>query len=233
MPRILLLALAAAAALLLGAAPAIAASTPPATAHVATFDECDPDLDLDCDEWEDDEDWDDEWTDDEEWCDDEWIDDEEWDDEDLASVSTSDDDEWIDDEELCDWEDEADEELPPVVSKLKATPKRGRGVRVDVRFRLDRAGDVELRLERIDGSKAKASGGCARKKARKAKRCAAKPVALHGTITLTGRDGVNETTLRTWKGKRLAPGSYRLTVTPTAAGADEAQATFKLKPRKR
>jgi hypothetical protein len=225
-PHLLLLALL---ALALGAAPALAAAPAPSST-VVTTDPGDEWEDWgDEDEWDDDEClasdddacWEDEdlcWSEDEEWSDedpgDEWGDEEEWGDE----------DEW--DEE---WDEECDEEVvaPPVVSTLRATPER-RG-RLRIAFQLDRAGDVTLALQRV-GGRGKASRACAKPARRGAKAprraCVAAPT---GTVTVAGRSGANATTLKRWNGRRLAPGTYRLTATPTAEGAREATTTFTLR----
>lgn len=169
---------------------------------------------------------------------DDWSEDEDWGDDDLTAASATSDDDWADDS--C---DEAADEPAPLVTKLRATPARhGRDLRVQVRFRLDRAGDVALKLERVGGaarsshrctapartSRAAAGKGKGKKDKSKAKRCSSDSVALSGTMSVAGRAGKNATTLRRWKGRPLAPGSYRLTVTPDAAGARSAKTTFKV-----
>jgi hypothetical protein len=56
-------------------------------------------------------------------------------------------------------------------------------------------------------------------KNRKHRRCT-RPVALPGTLTLTGKQGTDTFTFNgRLGGHRLGPGSYQLTATPTASGA--------------
>ncbi len=167
--------------------------------------------------------WEDDWSDDSG-------------DDDLAAVSATDDD-YGDDDWSDDSCDEAEAEPAPLVTKLRATSARqGRDLRVQVRFRLDRAGDVSLTLERVGGTArssrrcaapARAGGHGKSHDKKKGKNCA-RTVALSGTMSVAGHAGKNATTLRRWKGRRLAPGSYRLTVTPVADGARSAKATFKV-----
>ncbi len=131
--------------------------------------------------------------------------------------------------------DEADAEVaPPRVSKLHATVAQVRHGRVVlVAFKLDQDGKVTLALTQV-GARSSARCAATPAKARHrahAKRRAACPraVAPSGTLSFSGHAGANQTTLRRWKGRALAPGSYRLTVTPLADGAQSATATFKLR----
>jgi len=156
------------------------------------------------------------------------------------------DDDWGDDwgdedpgeeagESTCDEDPATSEHVaPPLISDLHASDARGSRVRVD--FRLDRAGHIILTLKRT-GQPGKANRRCA-KPARAAKRRAAgKPsnacgsrVAVRGALSIAGRSGANATTLRRWNGQPLAPGAYRLTATPDAAGGRGASTTFTLRP---
>ena len=80
-----------------------------------------------------------------------------------------------------------------------------------VSFRLDRGSRVTLTLQRLGG----------------AARASRRPLALRGTVGLSGRRGENATTLRRWKGRALQAGRYRLTATP--AGGRAATADFTLR----
>lgn len=241
MPRTLLLALLTVAALIFGAAPALAAS-PAATVsstHAATPSSADDEYvdDVEGDDY-DDEEYDDESDDDacgdacyeddggDPCMEDDWADDEDVGDDEVASTATDDD--------VAD--DSCDETAPaaapaPRVSKLHATPARHGHAAIQVRFRLDRAGDLALTLERV-GAGARSSRRCAAvlhasrsKGPAKGKRCASN-TTLPGTMSFAGHAGKNATTLRRWQGKPLAPGAYRLIVTPVADGAISAKAPF-------
>lgn len=242
MPRTLLLALLTVAALIFGAAPALAAS-PAATAsstYSATTASADDEYvdDVDGDDYADEE-YDDEGDD---ACDDacyedddggdpcmedDWVDDENVGDDEVASTAT--DDDAADDS--CDETDPAAAPAPRV-SKLHAAPARHGHAAIQVRFRLDRAGDLALTLERV-GAGARSSRRCAAVPPHasrstghaKGKRCASN-TTLPGTMSFTGHAGKNATTLRRWQGKPLAPGAYRLVVTPVADGAISAKAPF-------
>jgi hypothetical protein len=236
MPRLALLI--AAFALLLGAAAAQAAPVPAVapTAHAAQddagFDDeaCAPEEDACLDEeWDDDEAWDEQLA-----CEDDWADDEDWLDEDEALAG--------DEEAIADAETSAesatddacaDEETvvaPDLTALTTAVAGEGRRLRVTVGFRLDQPGRVELTLARV-GAAASKRAACPRgARAAAAKRAdRACPRTLPGKVTVVGRAGANAHELRgTWRGKRLSPGSYRLTATPKASGATSDTATFKV-----
>jgi hypothetical protein len=239
MPRVLLIALLAAATAALGAAPALAVAVTPPAAHAATADDCDPDVDADCapdpgDEWDEEDPGDEDMCVDDacpedDVCDEEAGDDEgqgddlddDWgDDEAFAATATSEDDEWT-----CEEDAAAEPEPAPRISRLHAAPARhGRGgARVNVKFRLDRAGQLTLSLERVGAKGARRRCGTAGGRCTTATR-------LRGTLELTGRAGANATTLRRWNGRRLTPGSYRLTVTPTVAGGRPVTTSFAVVP---
>lgn len=214
-PRLLFAALLA----LLALAPAaVAAPSPaaPAPAAVLASDGEDPGEEDPGDEWAA-EDPGDEWT--EDWGDDgELCDDEEWVEAEIASDDEAGED-WGDEEDFdeswvedpcADEADEAAAAVPARLSVLRATPGRNSSVRVS--FRLDRGSSVTLALRRLGG--ARASG---------------RPRAVRGRVTVHGRKGANETTLRRWKGRPLQPGAYRLTATPDTAGSRGATAAFTLR----
>jgi hypothetical protein len=213
-----------------GAAPAFAADAP-AHAVVASDDEWGDEGD-----WGDDEEAGEDWSDvdcadedgeplpaeeciEDDWvCDDEW---EDWSDEEIASDDEWADaavDEWADDDE--DWSDEdcaeeAEEVAPPRLTALRATPARRNTVKVS--FKLDRKGTVVLSLRRVGGAR---TSGRGRSRG-----------AARGTVNVAGRRGANATTLRRWKGRALAPGSYRLTATPATGRAATTTFTLRVAPR--
>lgn len=195
------------------------------------------------DEW-DDEDWgddaclaSDDACDEEAWCE---VDDgswDEWDDADAATIASDDDDGEGDDDSLGDACDE--EPAPLTLSALRATPARHGALKV--RFRLDGDGVVTLSLERVGagasarcGKPAKAAkrrGGDHARRGGKAggRSCQRASGPVRGVVSLDASAGVNETTLRRWKGQALAPGSYRLTATPETDGSEAGTATFTLR----
>jgi hypothetical protein len=110
--------------------------------------------------------------------------------------------------------------VPPRLSALGATVAGlGGRQRVRVTFHLDRAAVVRLTLERTATAVARG--------ARRTRR----PVALHGSVAVDGRSGGNATPLpKRWSGRRLVPGTYRLTATPEEDAAHSAVARFTLAP---
>lgn len=229
MPRFAL-PLMAAIALLLGATAAHAAPAGPAAAPTARVaDDLDDSLDDECVLDEDclDEDWGDEELacEDDLWGDEDWDDEELSDEETLAEIATADD--------LC-------EDDVPALTRLSASVTgTGAKLTVQVAFRLDAPAKVRLTLARLDGAASKrtkrACSSAAAAKTKQGKRkgkgkqrgaCAG---TLPGHMTVAGKAGLNRVVLRgRWQGRKLAPGSYRLTATPKAPGAASAKATFKL-----
>lgn len=246
MSRRMPLHLLAALALLCGAAPAafaVSAEAAPGgpAAHVAT----DP---ADCDEsllLEEDDgtltcaDEGEPFDDDEEVCDDPYADDDD------TSLDDADEAEAVassrDDGDEC-GEDAAETGAPvaPTVSSLRASVSgSGSRRRVRVGFRLDRAGDVRLTLERLAAAGARRAR-CATPARRgrggrvaSGRRGCARGTALPGAVTVTGRRGANTTDLpRRWNGRALAAGTYRLTATPRQRGGVSATTTFALSAKR-
>lgn len=238
MPRFALL-LIAALALLFGATAAQAAPVAPAAAPTASAaedlhdelldDECAVDEDACLEE---------DWSDEDLACEDDLWDDEGWADEDDEAIS--DDETYVDDVEAAAATDdeclEDDELVAPELTALSASVV-GEDARltVQVAFRLDEPGPVELTLARVGAVASKRakvacpSGTAAKAKKGKGKAKGKKCGASLGRVTVAGRAGANRVELRgRWRGKKLAPGSYRLTATPKAAGATSDTATFKI-----
>lgn len=182
------------------------------------------------------------------WCEDDWEDDDAlacddalwdeddgdwWDDEAPVALAAQDDD---DEDELDDdWCDEGDDEAAraPRLTALRATVAgAGRRARVRIAFRLDRAARVTLTLAPADPA-ASRRAACARtarpKRGAKHRRCRA-PAAPRGAVTIRGRAGANRVELRgRWRGRRLAPGAYRLAATPRSPGARTVRARFAIR----
>lgn len=240
MPRHVLLLLIAALALLLGAATAQAAPSSAAApaAHVAQDDEvlddegCAPDDDACLDEEWDAEGFDDELACEDDWADEEWVegDEEVVVDEEIAEAANADD---------C-GDETAEQVVAPDLTSLTTTVA-GEGARlsVTVGFRLDEPGRVELTLARVAGAATsrRAAAACTRSASAAARRSGrakgkACPRTLPGKVIVVGRAGANTHQLRgTWRGRRLAPGSYRLTATPKAPGATSDTVAFRIAPK--
>jgi hypothetical protein len=233
MPRFALLLLAAL-ALLFGATAAQAAA--PAAAPVSqTAQDADDEL-LDEEEClldEDDACVDESWDDVDLACEDELWDGEEWaDEEDAEVVDDSETFAEISNDDAC-ADEGAEPAVAPDLTALSATVAgEDAGLRVQVAFRLDQPGAVELTLARSGAAaskRAKTACPSAAKRGRgkaKGKKCGG---ALPGKLTVTGRAGLNRVDLKgRWRGKKLAPGSYRLTATPKAAGATSDTVAFKI-----
>lgn len=242
MPRRLILPLLAAIALLFAAAPAALAAAPLTnggpSAHAATEDDaseesagdeedCSDEFAIEAEDGTivcgDDPDLGDE-GDVDELCDDGWgYDDDGSSDDPEAEAATREDD--------CAADESA--AAAPHLSALQATVAgKGRKLRVRVGFRLDVAGEVRLTLERVEaaasGRRKQCAAAAARRSARDAKSCS-RGTAVRGSVDVKGRGGANTTELpRRWNGRALAPGSYRLTATPRAAGGVGMTTTFRL-----
>lgn len=179
------------------------------------------------------------WSDEDLACEDELWDDEGWTEEDDEPIS--DEETYVDDAEAaaaaddeCEDALEGEEVVAPELTALSATVA-GEDARLTVQlsFRLDEPGKVELTLARVGGTASKrAKAACPRgvgakgKKGKKGKKCGG---TLPGRMLVTGRAGLNRVALRgRWQGKKLAPGGYRLTATPQAAGASGDTVSFKI-----
>jgi hypothetical protein len=102
-------------------------------------------------------------------------------------------------------------------------------IKLKLTYRLNRADTVTLTFARITSGR-KLAGKCVKPTAHnhKRKRCTRR-LAIRGKITLHGKASVNSFTFNgTLAGHRLAPGTYRLTATPT--GAKPQHITFTLTP---
>jgi hypothetical protein len=157
---------------------------------------------------------------------------------DTAEISSAD-----DSGDDADCTDEADG-AAPLVSGLRATVAgHGGRAHVTVGYSLDVAGSVTLTLERTAAgvssgkrcvlSAAKPAGGKASKAkhAHRGGKSCTRATAVRGSVATAGDAGVNTLDVRRWKGRRLAPGSYRLTALPAGDGAVSATTTFKLLAR--
>ncbi|MDO8209470.1 hypothetical protein [Conexibacter sp. CPCC 206217] len=166
-------------------------------------------------------------------CDDDWSDDdgEEWSDDDPAEASAADDDGCADEETVVG---------APLLRALRATVAgQGRRAHVTVSWTLNTPGDVALTLERTEAGissgkrcvpvAAKAKQARAKQARRHGKSCT-RSTAVRGTITTAGEAGANTLELRRWKGRRLAPGTYRLTAEPIGDDPVETTTTFRLAP---
>jgi hypothetical protein len=191
----------------------------------------------------------DEWAGDDSGTCDDWagLDDseEEGDDAEVASIATADDDEEYYDDACADDDTAAAPQLSALTAKVAG---QGRRARVTVSWVLDAPGKVALKLERTEpgvssGTRcvgaAKQAGkrsgkqSAAGKHARRGGKSCTRAIALRGAVVIDGKEGANSLELRRWKGRRIAPGSYRLAAAPTAAGGARVTTTFKLAPAAR
>jgi hypothetical protein len=113
----------------------------------------------------------------------------------------------------------------PTLVALKLSPSRFRATTgTTVTFVLSRAARVTFRAERATGGR-RAGGRCVKptRGNRRAKRCT-RYVAVRGSSSLAGKAGANKTRFRgRTRGRKLAPGTYRLVATPAGGAAKRAR----------
>jgi hypothetical protein len=122
----------------------------------------------------------------------------------------------------------------PRLTKLSVKPKRfrttGRKPGTTIRFTLSRAAMVTLRFDRVLPGHRKAKR-CVKGKPRRGQRKCTRFVR-RGSLAVKGKKGANaKRFLGRLKGKRLAPGAYRLTAKP--AGGTARSVPLTVLPRKR
>lgn len=119
----------------------------------------------------------------------------------------------------CPTPEEAAARAEPILTGLALAPKAAKGKR-KMRYRLSKAAQVTLRVERV--GKGRRVGGKCRKQtaANRSRKACKRYVKLPGRIVKDGKVGLNRTTLAAKiGGRKLKPGRYRLTaVARDAAG---------------
>lgn len=110
----------------------------------------------------------------------------------------------------CPTAAERAEQAPPKLSRLKVTPRAGKGAR-KVTYRLSKQAKVTLKVERVAKGR-RVAGKCRKQTPRNMKRRACKrTVKVRGRVVRNGKAGFNRAKLPArLAGPKLAPGRYRL-----------------------